>query len=492
MNVPCAAFGGNPRRRRSTASAGSARGRPASCTRSGSARFVLTHAWIPLTLFAVLAVVSMVLRGDQWLADRLYAWQGHRWALRHAFVTEQLIHRLGRDVSTGLAGGAARPGSSRASRPGWRALRRPLAYLLVATALSTALVAWVKSWSNMDCPWDLVRYGGAPPYVGLFAMRPLGLARGACFPAGHASAGYAWLALYFFFLVGAAALALAGPGRRWRAGPAVRLSQQLRGAHFLSHDLWTAGDLLGDRAGLYLRVPSRRASRTAPCRSRIVRSRSTTVARSPRSAWLARLRRWPTSGPKSAWRRWRWSRPGSSRCSATARSAAPWPRRARCTGAWPAPCSRSLVVRSRVNMLLLCVLLNRWTAKPVLIVLLLVTAVAAHFMSQYTVYLDADMIRNILHTDGKESGELVSLGMLPSLLVLGVLPSLLVWRVRLRRRALGRAVLVRGCMRVAGGDGRHAVLALASFQDLSALMRNHRERAPPRSRRATTWCRWCG
>lgn len=127
-----------------------------------------------------------------------------------------------------------------------------------------------------------------------------------------------------------------------------------------------------------------------------------------------------------------------------------------------------------LNVLLLCLLLNRWTAKPLLIALLLVTAVAAHFMSQYTVYLDADMIRNILHTDGKESGELVSAGMLPSLLSLGVLPSLMVWRVRLRHRALGRAVMVRGAwvllaVLVASGA------ALASFQNLSALMRNHRE-----------------
>jgi lipid A ethanolaminephosphotransferase len=135
----------------------------------------------------------------------------------------------------------------------------------------------------------------------------------------------------------------------------------------------------------------------------------------------------------------------------------------------------SLVVMiGALNMLLLCVLLNRWTAKPVLTVLLLVTAAASHFMSQYTVYLDADMLRNILHTDGKESGELITLGMLPSLVVLGVLPSLLLWRVRLRRRPLGRAVLVRvgvivlACVVASGA-------ALASFQDLSALMRNHRE-----------------
>jgi len=127
-----------------------------------------------------------------------------------------------------------------------------------------------------------------------------------------------------------------------------------------------------------------------------------------------------------------------------------------------------------LNMLLLCLLLNRWTVRPVLTVLIPVTAMAAHFMSRYTVYLDADMLRNILHTDGKESGELLSLGMLPSLLWLGVLPTLGVWRVRLKARPMARAMLVRlGCIVlsivVAGGA------MMASFQDLSALMRNHKE-----------------
>jgi len=91
----------------------------------------------------------------------------------------------------------------------------------------------------MDCPWDLLRYGGTHPRVGLFGLRPAGLGRNHCFPAGHASGGYAWLALYFFFLA-------VRPGWRWAglaAGACLGLvfgvSQQLRGAHFLSHDLWT-------------------------------------------------------------------------------------------------------------------------------------------------------------------------------------------------------------------------------------------------------------
>ncbi|KQY50551.1 phosphoethanolamine--lipid A transferase [Lysobacter sp. Root494] len=127
-----------------------------------------------------------------------------------------------------------------------------------------------------------------------------------------------------------------------------------------------------------------------------------------------------------------------------------------------------------LHTMLLCVLLNRWTAKPLLIVLLLTSAAAAYFMSAYTVYFDADMLRNILHTDGKESHELVSLHALPSILAYGVAPSLLVWRLRLKSRPLLRGVLVRLATIVLAIVVAAAAL-LASFQGISALMRNHRE-----------------
>ncbi len=127
-----------------------------------------------------------------------------------------------------------------------------------------------------------------------------------------------------------------------------------------------------------------------------------------------------------------------------------------------------------LHAFLLLLLFNRWTTKPVLIVLLLVTAVAAHFMRKYTIYLDPDMIRNILHTDRKESRELLSLAPLPSLLALGVLPALLVWRLRLRERTLGRAAGIRVAWLL--GSVLVAALAIfASFQATSSLMRNHRE-----------------
>lgn len=195
------------------------------------------HLQWPLLTLTGLFVVTNLLHVDLWLADRLYDWEGHAWSLRHVWATQHLIHLVGRDVSTAAWLAAFVAWLAACLRPAWASLRRPLLYLLTATALSTLLVAGLKSWSNVDCPWDLIRYGGARPYIGLFELRPAGLARGLCFPAGHASGGYAWLALYFF-------LAAVRPRWRW-AGLIVGLglgllfgvAQQLRGAHFLSHDL---------------------------------------------------------------------------------------------------------------------------------------------------------------------------------------------------------------------------------------------------------------
>jgi membrane-associated PAP2 superfamily phosphatase len=122
----------------------------------------------------------------------------------------------------------------------WRAWRRPLACLALSVLLSTLLVAWIKSWSNVDCPWDLVRYGGQHAYVDLFAARLAQPSTGRCFPAGHASAGYAWMAAYFLLLAVRPAWRRYGLSAGIVLGLAFGFAQQLRGAHFLSHDLWSA------------------------------------------------------------------------------------------------------------------------------------------------------------------------------------------------------------------------------------------------------------
>lgn len=131
------------------------------------------------------------------------------------------------------------------------------------------------------------------------------------------------------------------------------------------------------------------------------------------------------------------------------------------------------VIITTLHALLLGLVAHRRYVRPLLAVLILVTAFATYYMSSYGVYLDSDMVRNVLHTDAKESSELLSWRLLLPLLF-AALPMALLWRVELKRNTFKRAALIR-----AGFLGAMAVLttlaAMASFQDLSSLIRNRRE-----------------
>ncbi|HYG08284.1 MAG TPA: phosphatase PAP2 family protein [Stenotrophomonas sp.] len=174
--------------------------------------------------------------GDFWFADLLYRLEGGHWALRDAWFTSHLIHRTGRWLTfVGVAWVLI------ATIRAWRAPanphRRAWLALLLSLGLSTGLVSLFKHLTHMDCPWDLTRYGGGRMFFGLLESRH-GIPSSGCFPAGHAGSGYAWVALYFFALA-------VDPRWRWPAlalglgtGLVFGFSQQLRGAHFLSHDLW--------------------------------------------------------------------------------------------------------------------------------------------------------------------------------------------------------------------------------------------------------------
>lgn len=86
------------------------------------------------------------------------------------------------------------------------------------------------------------------------------------------------------------------------------------------------------------------------------------------------------------------------------------------------------VMVTALQFILLSVLITRWTAKPVLSLLILLTTVATYFMQKYGIYMDSAMIRNTLQTDMKETRDLLAWDMLPHLAVYAVIPLLLLWR----------------------------------------------------------------
>lgn len=119
-------------------------------------------------------------------------------------------------------------------------LRRPAGYFFVSTVLTVGVTGLLKHVTNVDCPWDLVPFGGRFPYVHLFADRPDNLPVAGCFPAAHSSSGYALMGLYFLWLERDRRWARAGLVLGIAAGLVFGTAQQARGAHFLSHDVWSA------------------------------------------------------------------------------------------------------------------------------------------------------------------------------------------------------------------------------------------------------------
>ncbi|MGD9945378.1 MAG: phosphoethanolamine transferase [Burkholderiaceae bacterium] len=131
------------------------------------------------------------------------------------------------------------------------------------------------------------------------------------------------------------------------------------------------------------------------------------------------------------------------------------------------------VAATAVHALLLSLLVWPRTARAVLAVLVLVSALSGHYISAYGIYIDADMMRNVLHTDWREASELAGPGMLWA--VLAALPALVVlWRIRVRPRRLARALLVRVLFFVAMTLVAVAS-ALPSLQPLASFLRTQRE-----------------
>ncbi|MEQ1766808.1 MAG: phosphatase PAP2 family protein [Methylotenera sp.] len=112
-------------------------------------------------------------------------------------------------------------------------------WVFVAMVISTSTISILKHLSMHACPWDLLIYGGTQPLIPLFGSLPIGATPGHCFPGGHASGGFALLAFYFGFRDSSPKIAKIGLILGVLFGLAMGWAQMMRGAHFMSHNLWT-------------------------------------------------------------------------------------------------------------------------------------------------------------------------------------------------------------------------------------------------------------
>lgn len=113
--------------------------------------------------------------------------------------------------------------------------------LVLAPLLAWAAVGLLKTTSHTSCPWDLQAFGGVARHLSHWSgWGQTDGGGGHCFPAGHATAGFAFVGGWFALREARPRLARAWLIGALGAGCALGLMQQLRGAHFMSHTLWTA------------------------------------------------------------------------------------------------------------------------------------------------------------------------------------------------------------------------------------------------------------
>jgi membrane-associated PAP2 superfamily phosphatase len=116
----------------------------------------------------------------------------------------------------------------------WQPERWIIGYALLAMLISTSMVGLLKAHSSHACPWNLAQQGS----TGVIWLEHT-LTLGKCFPGGHASAGFSLLALFFAYRLQAPQRAKFYLFTALILGSAMGWAQMMRGAHFLSHNLWT-------------------------------------------------------------------------------------------------------------------------------------------------------------------------------------------------------------------------------------------------------------
>jgi len=202
-----------------------------------------------------MAAAAIVLLGavtdiDLRLADAFYDAHAHAFPWRHAWLTERFGHGIVKMVLTALAvclvavsaaDGAVRAYNRRRSGAGWLPSwwRTRLAVLAASSVLVPLATSLLKRASHSHCPWDLARYGGSHAYYRLLDSMPDWVAAGHCLPGGHASTALWLVALAVFWLPHQPRTAASIAALMLGAGGALGWLQQMRGAHFLTHTLWS-------------------------------------------------------------------------------------------------------------------------------------------------------------------------------------------------------------------------------------------------------------
>lgn len=195
---------------------------------------------LPAAIGALMLVPLLGFGLDVRLSAHFYT-PGEGFTLWHDWLLEKVLHDWVKEFTRALVLLLALAAFASLRLERLRPLRLPLWYALITALLAAAAVTAVKHTSLQTCPVGLTMFGGMEPYFSLFDPVPPGARSGQCWPGGHAASAYA------FFPLVLAARHVGRPGLArglfWLVmlfGLVLTMVQVARGAHFFSHQVWTA------------------------------------------------------------------------------------------------------------------------------------------------------------------------------------------------------------------------------------------------------------
>jgi membrane-associated PAP2 superfamily phosphatase len=192
----------------------------------------------PLTLMALLLFFPPT--ALDFTISHMFYTPGVGFAGKHNFWLESVLHDGAKQAVYLLEAFALFGFIGTFWRKDWLWLRVPLGYLVLAIGISYAVVTPLKVVTGVHCPWDLTEFGGTEAYSPLLSEREPTRNPGKCWPSGHASGGFTLFALYFVFRDRRPRLASAALCLSLAIGTAFSIGRIMQGAHFFSHNLWTA------------------------------------------------------------------------------------------------------------------------------------------------------------------------------------------------------------------------------------------------------------
>jgi membrane-associated PAP2 superfamily phosphatase len=174
---------------------------------------------------------------DLWISTKFANVQG--FPLQHAWLTEAVLHRGGK-LFYYLTFAALAVNCYRPFFPTLLVPRKTQLWWFLTLLICVAAISMLKHFSLSSCPWDLAIFGGTAQHLSHWAIFSADGGPGRCFPSGHVSGAFSLLAVSF------ALRPISTGAARWALiialgiGAIFGAAQVARGAHFVSHVLYSA------------------------------------------------------------------------------------------------------------------------------------------------------------------------------------------------------------------------------------------------------------